>query len=646
MPGRCESAGEVGGVPVGPADLAYHWDAARDYREALPALVDAGRAAEGVYAFAEADRLYERALALWDRVPDADDIISGDRVWLLQRAAEVNVLLGSYGRAIEFGRAAIAAQAANPEPNPARAGYLHERLRWYLWEAGDRAAAAEAVQEALRLIPTDPPTPGRARALAQLAGVELHAGRMREAGEIAREAIEVARAASSAPEEALGLGVLGWSQAVLGDVDGGVATYRQGLQIAVDLGGAEGMALGYAELARLYDAVGRTVESLAAAREGFEVATRLGVERTYGGIMLGHAAKALIDSGRWAEAAETLAEGLRRGPAGRPAIWLRAQQARLDVNQGRPEAAAEQLRVAREIDTGLGGTQYRGVLLAGLAELAVWSDRVGDLRAAADEGWALVRDDGPPHPALGWLAALVIRGEADAAERARARRDDAALAECRQRAGAIAERLARFEAARSDPRTGTPPTGRIVALAALFRAELGRLEGARDPGMWATVAAAWDSIGRPYPAAYARLREAEAHLGGRGSRDAAEAALRAAHEVALRLGAEPLRREVELLARQARLELGDEATTAPDGAETSPTAGLGFTAREDEVLRLVAGGWSNQQIADQLFISRKTASVHVSNILGKLGVSTRVEAAAIAHRLGLAKDAPPPPGSE
>ena len=493
MPGRCESAARSAASRSAPADLAYHWDAARDYREALPALVDAGRAAEGVYAFAEADRLYERALALWDRVPDADDIISGDRVWLLQRAAEVNVLLGSYGRAIEFGRAAIAAQAGNPEPNPARAGYLHERLRWYLWEAGDRGAAAEAVQEALRLIPTDPPTPGRARALAQLAGVELHAGRMREAGEIAREAIEVARLASSAPEEALGLGVLGWSQAVLGDVDGGVATYRQGLQIAdrPRRRRGDGARIRGTRPRCTTRSGGRSSPSRPRARAS---RSRAGWESS------GHTAGSC--SGTRPRRSSIWVAGPRR-----PIPWRRdCGEARPDVQpsgcepsrrdststRAGPRRPPQQLKVAREIDTGLGGTQYRGVLLAGLAELAVWTDRVGDLRAAADEGWALVRDDGPPHPALGWLAALVIRGEADAAERARARRDDAALAECRQRAGAIAERLARFEAARSDPRTGTPPTGRIIALAALFRAELGRLEGVRDPGMWATVAAAWD----------------------------------------------------------------------------------------------------------------------------------------------------------
>jgi DNA-binding NarL/FixJ family response regulator len=106
---------------------------------------------------------------------------------------------------------------------------------------------------------------------------------------------------------------------------------------------------------------------------------------------------------------------------------------------------------------------------------------------------------------------------------------------------------------------------------------------------------------------------------------------------------------VDLLARHARIDLAAADVALPaDAVVGAPDAGpvLGFTAREAEVLRLVAGGWTNQQIADALYISRKTASVHVSNILGKLGVRSRVEAAAIAHRLGLGRDAPPPPDSD
>jgi DNA-binding CsgD family transcriptional regulator len=121
------------------------------------------------------------------------------------------------------------------------------------------------------------------------------------------------------------------------------------------------------------------------------------------------------------------------------------------------------------------------------------------------------------------------------------------------------------------------------------------------------------------------------------------------------LGAGPLRGEVERLARLGRVDLGRDATAAagPQGAAPEgdgqaaaagqrPGAELGLTPRELEVLALVAEGRSNRQVADALFISAKTASVHVSNILAKLGVGSRVEAAAVAHRLGLTGGRPGP----
>jgi DNA-binding NarL/FixJ family response regulator len=109
------------------------------------------------------------------------------------------------------------------------------------------------------------------------------------------------------------------------------------------------------------------------------------------------------------------------------------------------------------------------------------------------------------------------------------------------------------------------------------------------------------------------------------------------------LGALPLRGDIETLARQARIELAEERERPDEPIdEASPGAALGLTEREAEVIRLVAAGWSNQQIADALFITRKTASVHVSNIMGKLGAQNRVEAAAVAHRLGLAAEGDAP----
>jgi DNA-binding NarL/FixJ family response regulator len=132
----------------------------------------------------------------------------------------------------------------------------------------------------------------------------------------------------------------------------------------------------------------------------------------------------------------------------------------------------------------------------------------------------------------------------------------------------------------------------------------------------------------------------EAILSGRGTRAGAAAAARVAWATARTLGAEPLRRELELLAQRGRLEL-DRAPDAPGPVDprVAVLEKTGLSAREIEVLTLVATGRTNRQIADELFITEKTAGHHVSNVLGKLGVASRVEAAALAHRLGILESA-------
>jgi DNA-binding NarL/FixJ family response regulator len=143
----------------------------------------------------------------------------------------------------------------------------------------------------------------------------------------------------------------------------------------------------------------------------------------------------------------------------------------------------------------------------------------------------------------------------------------------------------------------------------------------------------------------ARWRAAEALLARRGDRhdrDRAAELLRQGHAAATALGARPLRGELERLARLGRVELGGDDRPGAPGAEVPAAAALGLTPRELEVLALVAEGRSNRQVGEALFISAKTASVHVSNILAKLGVASRVEAAAVAHRLGLLDQRPGP----
>ncbi|HET7494711.1 MAG TPA: AAA family ATPase [Candidatus Limnocylindrales bacterium] len=623
-----ERRGEIGGVPVTPGELADHWVAARDLDRAIPALIAAGQAAELVYAFAEARHHYDLALELWDR---SDDDVQApiDRIGLLQRAAECAVLTGSYARAVALGREAIVtaeiADVADGRPDAVRLGGLHDRLRWYLWESGDRAAAEAALDAALRIIPVSPPSSTRARALGQAAGLRLFGRDPVEAGRLAREAIDVARAARSPADEAFGLGILGWSEAVTGDVEHGIATYREGLALAERLGGVEGIALGHANLAALLDQVGRSEASLVAARDGFAIAERLGVTRTYGGELLGDAAKALFDLGRWDEAAATADRGLALDPLGPAATWLHVNRARVDTNQGRFDDADRHLQRASELGA-TGHARYRGALVGAIIELAGARGRLPVVRAAVDGALSTDRETMPRDPALGWLVWHALRAEADAAVAARGRHDEAELATIGARFAAIS---AQVQSGLGNRGWGEAThSGGVIALCL---GEIDRITDTIDPDRWEAIAAGWEGLGRPALTAYARYRLAEAVLGRRGDRAVAAAALRSAHAISRQLEATPLRAEIERLARHARIEIDVEVEELDD-RQVDP---LGLTPREAEVIRLVAAGRSNQQIADELFITRKTASVHVSNILGKLGVANRVEAAAVAQRLGL-----------
>jgi DNA-binding NarL/FixJ family response regulator len=166
-------------------------------------------------------------------------------------------------------------------------------------------------------------------------------------------------------------------------------------------------------------------------------------------------------------------------------------------------------------------------------------------------------------------------------------------------------------------------------------AEVAEAAGHAVHDRWAALAAAWDELECPFFAAEARYRQADALLragGGRSAGDRVEATrlLEAARRTAGELRAEPLCREIADLSRRARLRLDDDKpVSSPAPTEPSP---FGLSDRELDVLRLVNEGRSNGEIGTELFISTKTASVHVSNILRKLGASNRIEAAAIARR--------------
>jgi DNA-binding CsgD family transcriptional regulator/tetratricopeptide (TPR) repeat protein len=623
------------------AELAVHWHASGDQHHALLAAVEAARQADEAFAFAEAHSHHERALELWAGAPTAVAELAGadppvDRVALLQRAAEASHLAGDQPRAVALARAALAAVDAGSEP--VRAGLLSERLGRYLWVSGDSAALG-AYQRAVDLVPAEPPSAARAQVLAGQAHMLFMLSRPTAAMAAAEAALVAARQAGARRQEGRALITLASCLDVLGDPEGGLARYREAHQIATELGDPDLVGLVYVFLPQLLADAGQLDRALAEVLEGIEVLGPLGIEGSYGAFLGGHATDLCVRLGRWDEADR---HGRRALATGRVptigAVYARLWRVPLDIGRGDLAAAARLLDEVEWVLARNRTPQFVFLYAEGRAELAIWQGRLDDARAAVRGGLDRVagaeEDDFFRN-----LLALGVRAEADRAEQARARRLPAD--EAVQVGTGLLDQL-REVAGRARARGA--PQAETVALAALGEAEATRLEGRSDPARWAAAAAIWEDLSEPYRVAYARWREGEARLAARGQRAAATVALRQAHQISERLGAAPLRREVELLARRARIDLLETAAAGPAPAPL-PADRLGLTRREREVLALVAAGRTNRQIAEELFISVKTAGIHVSNILAKLGVASRVEAATAAHRAGLVDDlAPGRPG--
>ena len=155
---------------------------------------------------------------------------------------------------------------------------------------------------------------------------------------------------------------------------------------------------------------------------------------------------------------------------------------------------------------------------------------------------------------------------------------------------------------------------------------------------WRDAVGRWDALCFPYPAAHARWRLSHALLSRSGSSAEASQELRSAVAAADALGAKALARQIRELGARARVDLESVPSDGAPGARepATPGASTGLTARERQVLELLAEGLTNRRIAGALFITEKTASVHVTHILAKLQVTNRSEAGAIARRHGKA----------
>jgi tetratricopeptide (TPR) repeat protein len=303
-------AGPPGADPALAAELAWHWYAAHDLERALPAAVEAGLAAERSYAFAEAQRHFERALELCEQVPVARTGV--DRVELLGRAAEAAANAGLTERAITLVRGALA--ELDPGRDRLRAGVLTQRLAHHLRVAG-RPDAFEAYQAAVRLVPPSPPTPERASVLAGLGQALLLRGRFAEARAACEEAIATARTAGAAAVQSHALATLGVAVFRLGDRAAGLAHAREARRLAGAAGSPEDEVRACSNLSSLLDDFGDLEAAAATASDGLEVARAAGLQRTVGTFLAANAADALHQLGRWDEAERLTAPAVEPGAA-------------------------------------------------------------------------------------------------------------------------------------------------------------------------------------------------------------------------------------------------------------------------------------------------------------------------------------------
>jgi ATP/maltotriose-dependent transcriptional regulator MalT len=628
--------GPAGGVRWVAGEAARHWQAADRPTEAYRSSIEAALASSALRASTSALEYWEMALKLRDRVESdrRTEILAAhglDDIEVLVRGAWAADLVGRNDRAIELAERALG--MIDPSSDPARAGTLRADYGQLLWYAGHFALAERALEEAAALVGPDTAMRDRAKVLGRFAAVQFWRGRFGPAIELAREAVEAARESGLRAVEVEALGILGDALHFAGSSREAIDRLGEARQTAADAGSVEGLLFATDSLAECLVDTDHLEEAIVVANRGGDDARRFGLDRRFGAMFRGQAGWALFELGRWVEAEDTMRQGL---DIGHGRVWGLSVRARLLAALGRTDEASASLAAILEMfPEGLPDLARLELVRSGVEVLLIQGDLTGAIEMATQ---AL----GGEYPSVGLrlgIATSGLRAAADLADSARARRDVSAASE----AAAAGEILGAEVARQRSILAGWPePTPSKVAAAQLADAELARLAGASDPDLWAAIEVAYERVPMPFPAAYARYRRAEALLVKDRTKTIPTDLLRAANATCTSLGAAPMVASIESLARRARIDL-----IAPGSVPLEPSPSvmpapakdrrddLGLSARELEVLALVADGRTNGEIARALFISTKTASSHVTHILDKLGATNRVEAAVIAERAGL-----------
>ncbi len=609
------SLGSVGDL----VQLAFHWREARDPR-ALAASIAAGDGAMASYSYEIAAREFGEALLLWQE--DVRGDLDLDHIELLERHARSSYL------ASDFRTSGASCQEALDElgdTDPARRTTLLVLLGRSQWVNGDWGSATDTYELALETAPSEPPIV-RVRALAGLGQAYMLNARHRDARPLLEAAIEGAHGIGARDVEGHALNSLSAVLASLGETEEGAASIRAARDIALELSIPDDIGRAYVNQVDIEGWSGYPERALETALEGMRVAAVWGVASSYGAYIGYGGVSAAFELGRWDQAAELVEKADRTLGAEVGTFLYRAiYVAELFACRGDERFEAVWERASRMImDTP--PSDHMGLLFVGGIQHALLG---GDLARAVEHTQQAVAVLSSVDAGVRLLELVRVGSWALGEEGATARLagDEAKLARARAT-------LAEMQAVADERRTALNPSGRLAEVAGLDMDEIEawrqRLEGSDTAARWHDLAEAWAELDRPYRVTLARWHEAEAAEAA-GDRDGAVAALRLAYDSAVELGARPLMHRLETMARRLRSRLG--GSTARSGG--SPERAYGLTKREQEVLAEVAAGRTNREIAESLFISESTAGVHVSNILGKLGVSTRTEAARVALDQGL-----------
>jgi DNA-binding NarL/FixJ family response regulator len=613
------------------AELAYHSLTSHDIPGALAASVQAGQEAERIGAPAEAHRHYDQALELWERAADAEALAGMGRGELGLKSASAAAASGDVPRATQLLRHIRAAALAGDTTAEFRAR-VGERLAHYLLQSDEPECAEEAlrvVRETVEQAVAEPPSPAGARAMATLALAWMASGDIAAAGQWAERARTEAERSGADWIGADILVTLGMISSREGKPEEAAGLYAAAHEQAVgtQMFGVELRAAYHLASERL--ARGDLAGASAAAHAGVRRADAEGLGLAPYGLDVQHLHfQSHYADGAW-DHAEEIARSFPVWATKQPEAVLSAMALFIDVARG--NAVADERRTWLEPFWDDVFVAYIGRGL--LAERALWR---GDTATALAEAEAALGAEARRglSPAVVRVAAVALSARADRAAAARSAGNTTAVA-AEEAAGAelldTARTGARFP---SRPKTVLGPEGQ--GWLARAEAEFNRLTGKNDPADWEKSLAAFGS-GYVYETARTQWRLAEA-LALTGRPREAAGVWRAAAATAAELRAVPLGAALDDLGRRLGLNAGGAvapsgAVATGDGVATGGGAGgvAALTPREREVLRLMSRGLSNRQIGEELFISQKTASVHVSNILAKLGAATRTEAAAIAR---------------